>query len=443
MTGALVVILILDLVLPNLPFFGPQSRQGLAVELFFVVEVLICAVIQASYLIIIKGKYELNPTVGHFRKYVNTIFYGVSVAQLIIISLLIAITLEVKFFSQYYTSLLLASILLSLSLSATLSAFLAFRFLLWIRYKGDYQIIAYTSAAILISINSVFIASLMWLEIQGRTLIVDPSILSSNLQPTNYDLHQLQSIISIASFIMLWVASAFLLRRHRRKWGMIKFCVVISLPLLYYLGVIQFVFTYVLTHYDIFSPVQSYTFNLINSSLTRPVGGVLFGVAFWMVGMGVTDKNIRDYMKMSAVGIMLISISNQDAGLSLLPYPPFGLPTITFAGISSYLLFVGIYYSSVSISINTELRKNIESAVDQQFRFVSKLGKYEMENEIQNRVKGVTRKLAKVLEENSGIEASLENKDIEDYVKLVLVEKENMMKNTNSKDKSRDSYQSD
>jgi hypothetical protein len=88
-----------------------------------VVEVLIRVVAQASYLIIIKGKYELNPTVGQIRKYANTIFYGVSVAQLIIISLLIAITLEVKFFSQYYTSLLLASILLSLFLSVTLSAF--------------------------------------------------------------------------------------------------------------------------------------------------------------------------------------------------------------------------------------------------------------------------------------------------------------------------------
>lgn len=203
------------------------------------VEVLIRVVAQASYLIIIKGKYELNPTVGQIRKYANTIFYGVSVAQLIIISLLIAITLEVKFFSQYYTSLLLASILLSLFLSVTLSAFFCIPIFTLDRYKGDYQLIAYTSAAILISINSIFIASFMWLEIHGKTLIVDPSVLSSNLQPTNYDLHQIQSIISIASFIMLWVASAFLLRRHRKKWGMIKFYIVISLPLLYYLGVIR------------------------------------------------------------------------------------------------------------------------------------------------------------------------------------------------------------
>jgi hypothetical protein len=94
-----------------------------------------------------------------------------------------------------------------------------------------------------------------------------------------------------------------------------------------------------------------------------------------MVGRSLSDKKISDYMKLSAIGITLLSISNQDAGIYLLPYPPFGLPTITFLGISSYLLFVGIYYSSISISINNELRKTIESSVEEQFRFVSKIGK--------------------------------------------------------------------
>ena len=133
----------------------------------------------------------------------------------------------------------------------------------------------------------------------------------------------------------------------------------------------------------------------------------------------MSDKKISDYMKLSAIGIMLLSISNQDAGIYLLPYPPFGLPTITFLGISSYLLFVGIYYSSISISIDTELRKTIESSVEEQFKFVSKIGRSQMENEIERRVKGITKRSAKILEENSGIEVPLENKDIEEYIKIV------------------------
>jgi hypothetical protein len=170
-----------------------------------------------------------------------------------------------------------------------------------------------------------------------------------------------------------------------------------------------------ITSNHILNQVDSYAFNVVNSILTKPVGGVLFGVAFWMVGKGISDKNIRDYMKLSAIGIMLLSISNQDAGIYLLPYPPFGLPTITFMELSSYLLFVGIYYSSISISINAELRKTIESSVEEQFRFVSKIGRSQMENEIQL--------AAKVLEETSGIQTTLENEEIADYIRLVLKER--------------------
>jgi len=62
------------------------------------------------------------------------------------------------------------------------------------------------------------------------------------------------------------------------------------------------------------------------------------------------------------------------------------------------MLFVGIYYSSISISINTKLRKTIESSVEEQFKFVSKIGRSQMENEIASRVKIITKRSAKILD---------------------------------------------
>ena len=208
---------------------------------------------------------------------------------------------------------------------------------------------------------------------------------------------------------------------------------------MYYLGVVQLIVSSLLVQQHILSSIQSYTFNVINSILTRPVGGILFGVAFWMIGRTVTDKKISDYMKLSAIGIMLLSISNQDAGIYLLPYPPFGLPTITFLGISSYLLFVGIYYTSISITVDTVLRKTIESSVEDQFKFVSKIGKSQMEREIENRVKGVTKRSAKILEENSGIQTHLEDSEVDEYVRFVVKEREKMlMRNSQVSDSKSD-----
>lgn len=146
----------------------------------------------------------------------------------------------------------------------------------------------------------------------------------------------------------------------------------------------------------------------------------------WSGGVLAIKKSV--IMSLSAIGIMLLSISNQDVGLYLLPYPPSGLPTITFVGISSYLLFVGIYYTSISVSINTELRKTIENSVEQQFKFVAKIGRSQLEKEIESRVKGITKRSAKILEENSGVEAPIENEDIEKYIRLVVKEKEKLLK---------------
>jgi len=430
-TGLVVIILVFDGLITNLPFYDLQSRQSLAAQLFFIIEVLICTLSQLLYLKIIKRKYSVNPTIGYFRKYAEITYRIVSATQYLIIVLLIVTLLEVEILNQYHTTLILILILLSLFLSAGISALLTIRFLLWIKHKGDYLIIAYTAASVLICINSIFIAVFMALETQGKPLLIVPSFFYSNTEITNYDMHQLQSNILFASFLSLWIASTLLLRRHRRKWGALKFYIVISLPLVYYLGILQLALSSVLVHYKIISSFDSYTFNVINSILTKPVGGVLFGVAFWMAGRAMDDKKISDYMKLSAIGIMLLSISNQDAGLYLLPYPPFGLPTISFVGISSYLLFVGIYYASISVSMNAELRMTIENSVEKQFKFVSKIGTSQMENEIERRVKVITKRTAKILEENSGITAAAETKDIEEYIKLVVKEKEKLLTRNN------------
>jgi hypothetical protein len=422
-----VIFLVFDGIITSLPFYDLQAHQSFSIHFLFGTEVLICALCQVLYLKIIKRKYSINPTISYFKRYADITYSIVSVTQYVIIALLLVSLLEIETLSQYHTVIILISILLSLCLSVGLSSLLAFRFLMWIRFKVDYLIISYTAVAVLITINSIFVAVFMSLEMQGKPTIIDSSFFWTNTQITNYDIHQIQSYLLLASFVSLWIASFFLLRRQRTKWRALKFYTIISIPLVYYLGLPQLVVSNVLVQHNILNMLQSYTFNVVNSIMSKPIGGALFGVAFWMVARSIKDKNISDYMRLSAFGIMLLSISNVDAGLYLLPYPPFGLPTITFVGISSYMLFVGIYHSSISVSMNNELRKSIEKSVEQEIKFISKIGRSQVEHEIQSKVKGVTKRSAKILEENSGVEASLEDEDIEEYIKHVVKEREKML----------------
>jgi hypothetical protein len=93
-----------------------------------------------------------------------------------------------------------------------------------------------------------------------------------------------------------------------------------------------------------------------------------------------------------------------------------------------------LYHSAISISLNSELRKSIEKSVEQEFSFISKLGMSQMEHEIQTRVKRITKRSAKTLEENSGVQVSLESEDIDAYIKLVIKEKEKMLSRNNRRE---------
>jgi hypothetical protein len=64
-----------------------------------------------------------------------------------------------------------------------------------------------------------------------------------------------------------------------------------------------------------------------------------FGIAFWSVAKSLTNETVKGYMLMSAFGMMLLFTANQPTGLILVPYPPYGLATVSFMGLASYLVF--------------------------------------------------------------------------------------------------------
>lgn len=189
--------------------------------------------------------------------------------------------------------------------------------------------------------------------------------------------------------------------------------------------------SYIINQYDILNQIQNYTLDLINSILTRPIGGILFGIAFWTIARNIGNENIKYFMMLSAFGIMLLSISNVDTGIFMLPYPPFGLVTLSFLGISSYLLLVGIYSSAISVSLDHKIRSSVQNSVEHELRFVSKIGTSQMEQDIQQRVKHLTRKVADNMEIESGVIVPMEDEEVDRYIKLVIEEKERLSRKEN------------
>ena len=85
---------------------------------------------------------------------------------------------------------------------------------------------------------------------------------------------------------------------------------------------------------------------------------------FCIVSRGLGHRQVKEYMIISGYGLLLFITANQHQVLQLNPYPPFGLPTICYLGLASYLILIGVYSSALSVANDVELRRSIRRSVE-------------------------------------------------------------------------------
>jgi hypothetical protein len=207
--------------------------------------------------------------------------------------------------------------------------------------------------------------------------------------------------------------------------GKTKYWIIISLPLIYLLS------TFV-EFFGLYSPSSDSElfFFYLYASLNATAGGILFGVAFKIIAnSGIPgDSNVRNYLMISAYGFILLAISSQTS-LVASSYPPFGLATLTFYGLSAYLVLVGLYSTVISVSHDVELRRSIAKSATEQSNLIRGIATAQMHHELQNRVMAIERKHRDTLIENTGVQPSLTEEDMKHYLEQVTSE----INRTNSK----------
>ena len=164
-----------------------------------------------------------------------------------------------------------------------------------------------------------------------------------------------------------------------------------------------------------------YTFIPTYSKL---IGGILFSIAFWAAARNLGRQSIvKDYMIISVYGFVLLFLSNQAILLvNGVPYPPFGLATVSFMGLSSYMILVGIYCSSISVAEDSKLRQSIRSIALRESKLLDSIGTAQMEPEIQRRVIVLTKQNQDRMVEETGIQSSLMEEDMKSYLEQVIKE---------------------
>ena len=235
----------------------------------------------------------------------------------------------------------------------------------------------------------------------------------------------LYTISSGVTFILFWLGALFLLQSYRKRLGTIKFWIIMFVPLLYFLSQFQPVVTSMLFDYSSGNPMLFSIAYVLMVEVSTPIGGLLFGLAFMLVALRIQNAKVKGYLVISGIGLLLLLISYRPQEIITGPFPPFGLLSASFMGLSSYLVFFGIYSSAISISQDSNMRKSIRKSVEAEVKFIGNIASAEMTNTITERVLRKVKAVSDSIPEDTGIATSLTDIKIKEYVAEVIKETRN------------------
>lgn len=358
----------------------------------------------------------------------NLLAKGISIIQYVLIAILVTLILQMVFTSSYNVFLLQLAVWISYSVAIVLLVVLCQRFLSWFKSNHSVVVLAYALAIMMICINAIFTIFYVTNQVSGAHS--EPMIHPALTPVANYDkysdiLDAVYVVTSILSFILTWVATVILLHSYSSKFGRAKYWILVSIPLVYFLSQFQFIFIDVFTYLRISDPILFGVVYTLFFDATIPVGGALFGIAFWSVARNIRHITVKRYMMISAYGIMLLYSSNQASGLTVVAYPPFGLVSVSFLGVAAFLIFIGIYSSAISVAQDSQLRKSIRGLALQESKLLDSIGSAQMERAIEKRVIDLTKRNQDKMIKETRIESSLSEDDMKQYLDQVIEEVQN------------------
>ena len=133
-------------------------------------------------------------------------------------------------------------------------------------------------------------------------------------------------VTSLLAFMSIWFSTVLLLKHYSNKIGKAKYWILVSIPLLYFLTQFQTILINLFTPLRLSDPILfGITYTLVFSA-SKPIGGILFGIAFWIVSRGITSRQVKEYMIISGYGLLLFITANQHQVLQLKSIPTFWTP---------------------------------------------------------------------------------------------------------------------
>jgi hypothetical protein len=222
------------------------------------------------------------------------------------------------------------------------------------------------------------------------------------------------------SFVFTWAITTMLLRQYyQQRVGKmpVTLLILLTIPLvLYMIGrytELYTLFTGIVWRWDDFE--NAYLFrSIFRAGLIS--GSVMFGVAFLVVARKIEAGKIRDYFTIAAIGAMMMSITLAPSALQ----QTFGVAGRALMLLASFMLCAGFYLSAVHMAQDARLRRLIKASAGS--KVFGAMAAAQLGQETEKRVLDVIEKEREIIKEQTGIQTSLEQKDVKTYLDSVLLE---------------------
>ena len=415
--SALIICLVLEVSILNVSGFSNPHNSVTDIPIFSALGVF--SII--SQLIILSFVYTKNV---HYEKSILRIMYKAMVlTQLAIIIILVMILSEVNFTLSYYLVHLELVFMISSVTAVGVMGLLSYKFITWLKLNKSRITFAYLFASLSLSINAII--GIIYVSDQFNYVpdVIQPKPYGGFILHTHYSsLTDLYTISSSVTFVLFWLGTVLLLQNYRKRLGAIKFWIIMLVPLLYFLSQFQPIVTSVLFDYSSGNPMLFSIVYVLMLEVSTPVGGIVFGLAFMLVARKIQNEKVKGYLVISGIGLLLLLISYRPQEIITGPFPPFGLLSASFMGLASFLVFIGIYSAATSASQDSVLRQSIRKIALQEASFFDAIGTPEMDQEIERRAVNVAKEQQRTLTQQTGIQSSLAENDMKQYVSEVLKE---------------------
>lgn len=370
------------------------------------------------------------------ESYLYKLYILLTIAQYVITIILALVIFQIVLASHYYILTTIAATTISYALACIIMSLVSYRFFSWYKSNRNRTVLLYALAGAMTAIsagshivthNSILLEKKPF-EIKANLNQDFPQINTKTVGYISNVFLYAYILPLLLSFLLMYAGTVSLLRHYSKKLGKIKFWGIICLPLVFFLiGLLPTL---------VALPSGGFTFynkNLvifrISSILAGTGGSIFIGVAFLTTAKSINQIHqnsvVVNYLAIAGYGIITMSIA-VETPMYQAPYPPFGIAASASYGLMSYLYGLGIYLSAISVSEDIKLRHAIRSYIIQESRLLDSIGTAQMEQQIEKTVLKIAKEQEEVLSGQTGVEPSMTEGDVKEYLETVLLEVKNL-----------------